>query len=183
MALDYVTKRHLDTIDLDKLYLPYFTKTRAYYIKDPSYVPELTRFTNNSLEVILTNPNLEKYIQSNYKAIVEKIKSLEGNQAVYLASIFNIHKSAHSRKLMSELLTIVSEKLKSSNRCNVLGLFDNALDNNYYSFYQYKKIVQKVVDDFKKYVYVYSIESHAELIRFLISQPGMNDEEYFTKII
>lgn len=58
LALDYVTKRHLENIDLDKLYLPYFSKTRAFQIKDPSFTPDLTRFTNNSLEIVLTNPNL-----------------------------------------------------------------------------------------------------------------------------
>lgn len=76
---------------------------------------------------------------------------------------------------MSELLNVISEKLKSSNKCNILGLFENALNNNYFSFYQFRKIGQKVVEDFKKFINVFSIESHAELIKFLISQPGLND--------
>lgn len=106
-ALDYVQKRHLEHIDLDKIYLPYFAKTRALHLKDPSYTPDLTRFTNNSLEIIFTNPNLESYIESNYQAIVDKIKTLDGNQAVFLASIYSIHKSAYSRKLMFELLNVI----------------------------------------------------------------------------
>lgn len=84
---------------------------------------------------------------------------------------------------MFELLNVIIEKLKNSNRCNVLGMFENALANNYFTFYQYKKIAQKVTEDFKKHLYSFSIESHAELIKFLITQPGSNDEEYFTKLV
>jgi hypothetical protein len=114
---------------------------------------------------------------------VEKIKTLDANQAVYFVSIYNIHKSAYSRKIMFELLNVIVEKLKNSNKCNILGMFENAVNNNYFTFFQYKKIALKVVEDFKKYFYSFSIESHSELIRFLITQPGMNDEEYFTKIV
>ena len=84
---------------------------------------------------------------------------------------------------MFELLNVIIEKLRSCNRCNILGFFENALNNNYFSFFQFRTIGQKVVEDFKKYVHTFSIESHAELIKFLISQPGLNDEEYFSKIV
>lgn len=114
---------------------------------------------------------------------MDKIKSIDANQAVYLVSIFNIHKSVYSRKIMSELLNVIIEKLKNSNRCNILGMFENVLNNNYFTFYQFKKIAQKVTEDFKKYVNSFSIESHIEFIKFLISQPGQNDEEYYAKVV
>ena len=67
-------------------------------------------------------------------------------------------------------------------RCDITGAFTNALDINFYHFYQFKKITEKVKDEYHKKINSFSIDAHLELIRFIISQPNLNPTEYYTDV-
>jgi hypothetical protein len=54
-----LTKKSVENIDVDKLTLSFFDKSRVLYIKDETYTPKLDRIAQGSLDILFTNRNLE----------------------------------------------------------------------------------------------------------------------------
>lgn len=72
-----------------------------------------------------------------------------------------------------------TEKLVSFDRIDINGIFSNALDKGFYNFHQFKRLTEKAIEEFRRKLGNYSIESHIELIRFIITQPTLNPREYY----
>jgi hypothetical protein len=81
------------------------------------------------------------------------------------------------------MLNIIVAKLNNFDRVDIIGFLQNALDNNLYHFNQYKKITDKLIEQFRKRLDAFSIDTHLALIKFIISQPGFNPKEYYIELI
>lgn len=68
-------------------------------------------------------------------------------------------------------------------RVDIIGLLQNAIDKNLYHFNQYKKITEHLIEQFKKRLDFYSIDTHLALIKFIISQPGINPKDYYSELV
>lgn len=80
------------------------------------------------------------------------------------------------------MLNVVVAKLNYFERVDIIGLLQNALDNNLYHFNQYRKVTEKLIEQFKKRLDGFSIDTHLALIKFIISQPGINPKDYYTEL-
>lgn len=61
-------------------------------------------------------------------------------------------------------------------------LLANALENNFYNIGQFKKLTERLIDEYRKRMSIYSVDSHLELLKFIISQPGINPLEYYNEL-
>jgi hypothetical protein len=66
---------------------------------------------------------------------------------------------------------------------DITGIINNALDRGYFIFTQYHKLAEKLIEQLKSRVYSWSIETHLELIRFIVSQPNLNPKDYYSELV
>lgn len=107
------------------------------------------------------------------------IKETDFRELAHYLTFYNLHRSTSGRKILGEILTNLVEKLAFFDRIDINGIFSNALDKGFYTFSQYKRLAEKAIEEFRRKMGSYSVESHMELIRFLISQPTLNPREYY----
>lgn len=74
-------------------------------------------------------------------------------------------------------------KLKTLERVDIVGVFQNALSHNYFYLPQYRRICEKVVEFYGNNINRYSLESHQELLRFIPSQPFAKRGDYYSKLV
>jgi hypothetical protein len=165
------------------LALSFFERSRVLYIKDYTYVPVIEKVTQGSLEVIFSNHNLENLLVEHEKRIIEIIESANSQLLCHYLSLYNHYKSPTAKRILSELLNNAVAKLNFLDRVDVASLFQNALDHNFYHFSQYKRLAEKIIELFKGKIDYWSIDSHLEVIKFIISQPNLNPKDYYNDIV
>jgi hypothetical protein len=74
------------------------------------------------------------------------------------------------------------EKGKNLETLDLSGVFQNALEGNFFHFSQFRKIAEKAIEEHSNRLSSYSVESHMELIKFIISQVGLNPRDYYTRL-
>lgn len=74
------------------------------------------------------------------------------------------------------------EKSKTLETLDLVGVFQNALESNFFHFSQFRKITEKAIEEYSNRVGSYSVESHMELIKFIISQTNLNPRDYYTRL-
>jgi hypothetical protein len=57
-----LTKKSLENINVEKLGLSFFDKSRVMYIKDEAYTPKLDRIAQGCLDLVFSNRNLENVL-------------------------------------------------------------------------------------------------------------------------
>lgn len=62
-------------------------------------------------------------------------------------------------------------------------MLQNALEHKFYTFYQFRKITELLIEDYKKRISNYEIENHFELIKFIVSQPNLNPTDYYEQLV
>jgi hypothetical protein len=163
--------------------LPHFQRERAQHIKDPSYTPSIERVTNGTLEILFTNPNLESQLVENEKKVIELIASLGPRDLAFHLSIINISRSPSSKRILAELLNNFIAKFKSADRIDLIGLMQNAYEKNIFSFYQYKKVTERIIEEYRKKIHNFSVDNHLELIKFIVTQPNLNPTDYYNELV
>lgn len=74
----------------------------------------------------------------------------------YLA-IYSAHKSSSGRRLLAALLNqlINKAKGKSFDRHNIIGMLQNASEQGFYVYYQFRAITELLIEDYKKHIPIY----------------------------
>lgn len=152
-------------------------------MKDGSYTPAIDKVTPGTLEVIFSNRNLENLLVEHEKRIIEILQGANVHNLCHYLTLYCLNKSPASKRILSEILNAVVTKNIYFDRINFSGIFQNALDHNIFYFSQYRKFTEKVVENFKSKISWWSIESHLSLIRFIVSQPGLNPNDYYNELV
>jgi hypothetical protein len=74
--------------------------------------------------------------------------------------LYNSNKSSSGKRILGEILSNFVNKLKGFDRIDIIGILRNALDKNFYHFTYYKKLTEKVIEEYRKRLNYYSIEAH-----------------------
>lgn len=158
--------------------LDFFDRCRLKYLKDRSFKPELDRISVATLGLIFSNHNLEPVLIENEKKILELIQTAKPKElGSYLAQFSG--KSVNYRRILSEILNQLLANLKVFDKLDVTTILNNALDNNFYGFSQFRKLTDRLIEEYRTRINSYSIDSHLELVKFIISQPAVNPLEYY----
>ena len=77
---------------------------------------------------------------------------ISSKDIVEYLSIFSAQNSPPGRRLLAALLSqlIIKTKGKSFERHNIIGLLQNALEQGFYVYYQFKNITELIIEDYKK---------------------------------
>jgi hypothetical protein len=74
--------------------------------------------------------------------------------------LYNSNKSSSGKRILGEILSNFVNKLKGFDRIDITGILRNALDKNFYHFTHYKKLTERVIEEYRKRLNYYSIEAH-----------------------
>lgn len=88
------------------------------------------------------------------------IKETNYRELAHYLTFYNLHRSASGKKILGEILSNLVEKLASFDRIDINGIFSNAFDKGFYTFNQFKRLTEKAIEEFRKKMSSYSIESH-----------------------
>lgn len=185
LRLNMINAKSLENVTFDKLYLSFMEKARIEYIKDNKYTPKIDKINQASLQVLFTNHNLEKELAENEKQVVELVNNINSKDIVEYLAIYNVHNTPTARRVLATLLNQLTNKAKgkSFERHNVIGMLQNAQEQSFYGYYQFKNVTELLIEDYKKRIGNYEMENHLELIKFIISQPNLNPTDYYEQIV
>jgi hypothetical protein len=183
IRLGQLNKKSLENVSIEKLGLGFFERSRALYLNDNTYAPAVEKVTQGTLEVIFSNHNLENLLVEHEKRIIEIVQNINPQQVCYYLTITCHTHSPAAKRLLAEMLNTVVAKLSYLERVDLPGLFQNALHHNFYHFSQFRKLTEKVVEQFRGRINGWSIETHLDLVRFIISQPGLNPKDYYAELV
>lgn len=162
LRLNMITPKTLENIVIDKLYLSFMERARIEYIKDNKYTPKIDKINQASLFVFFTNHNLEKEFEDREKQVTEVINNLSARDIVEYLAIYSVNNHSTGRRMLAQLLSqlILKAKGKSLERHNVIGMLQNAQEQGFYNYYQFKNITEILIEDYSKRISNYELENH-----------------------